>query len=166
MQIAIISDTHNDTYALEKAIKEIHRRKVSYLVHCGDLTYRHILQACQGLRIFLAYGNGDLDQRGIADDLKTLNSESSCGLTQAFMLDGQKFFVAHGDTPKLIRSALESGSYDWVLQGHTHRFKHELFGQTRWINPGALGGRQTEDATFVILDTARRSIERILIKEL
>lgn len=163
MQIAIFSDTHNDVYAVEKAIAEVRRREITHLVHCGDLTFRHILQPCQGLRIYLAYGNGDLDQQGISETLKSLNHESSSGLSQDFILDGQKFFVAHGDDTKIIRSALESGSYDWVLQGHTHRYRNESYGKTHWINPGALGGKQTEEASFVIISTENGSTERIFI---
>ena len=166
MQIAIISDTHNDNYAIEKAIAEIQRREITHLVHCGDLTSRHTLQHYQGLQVHLSYGNGDLDQQGISETLKSLNHESSSGLIQDFSQDGQKFFVAHGDTPKLIHSALESGTYDWVLQGHTHRFKEEKYGKTRWINPGALGGRQTEEASFVVINTKTNSVERIFVKEL
>jgi putative phosphoesterase len=165
MQIAVISDTHNAIGTLEKAIREIKRRAITHLVHCGDLTYSYTLQPCQGLRIYLAYGNGDLDQHGIALELQLLNTESISGPTLEFSIDGQRFFVAHGYTPRLIQTALANGTYDWVLQGHTHRFKDEIYGQTHWINPGALGGSRFDAASFVVLDTSNRSIERIMIKE-
>jgi hypothetical protein len=166
MQIAVISDTHNDVITLEKAIQEIKRRKISLLVHCGDLTYSHTLKICQGLRIYLVYGNGDLDVRAIVDELKSLNPENSSGLTLDFSIDGQRFFVAHGDSSRLIQTALASGSYDWVLQGHTHRFKDELYGQTKWLNPGALGGKSFDNGSFAVIDTATKFVERIMLKEL
>ncbi len=165
MQIAVISDTHNNIYTLEKAIQEIQRREINDVVHCGDVTLSHTLKPCKGLRLFLAYGNGDSDERAIADELRLLNPESNSGLTLDFSIDGQRFYVAHGDNSRLIQSALASGFYDWVLQGHTHRFKSELFGKTRWVNPGALGGKFTRTGSFVVLDTAAKSVEQILIAE-
>ena len=166
MQIALISDTHNNIITLEKAVKEINYRGVRHLIHCGDVTSSHTLRPCQDLHIFLAYGNGDINQRAILEELRSLNPESSAGLTQDFSLGGQRFFVAHGDTSRLIQTALSSGAYDWVLQGHTHRFKDELYGQTKWVNPDALGGKPADGESFPVLDTVAKSVERIMLKEL
>ena len=166
MQIAVISDTHNNVINLEKAIHEIKFQGIRHLIHCGDVTFSQTLKACQDLCINLAYGNGDNDQRAILEQLRLLNPESNAGLFQDFSLDGQRFFVAHGDTHSLIQTALSSGKYDWVLQGHTHRFKTEVIGKTRWVNPGTLGGRLTEAGSFVVLDTTTKSIEKIIVKEL
>ena len=166
MQIAVISDTHNNIITLEKAVKEINYRGIRHLIHCGDVTFSHMLRRCVDLHIFLAYGNGDLDHRAILEELRSLNPESSAGLVQDFTLDGQRFFVAHGDTIRVIQTALSSSAYDWVLQGHTHRFKDELYGQARWVNPGALGGITAESVSFAVLDTVTKSFERILLKEL
>jgi len=166
MQIAVISDTHNNIITLEKAIQEIRFRGIKYLIHCGDVTFSHILRACQDLHIFFVFGNGDVDQRAILEELRSLNPESSAGQIQDFSLGGQRFFVAHGDTSRLIQTALSSGAYDWVLQGHTHRFKDELYGQTRCVNPGALGGKPADSVSFAVLDTVTKSVERIMLKEL
>lgn len=166
MQIAVVSDTHNSIINLEKAIKEIRSRQIKHLIHCGDLTLSHTLQPCGNLFIYLVFGNGDFDQEAISQELKTLNPESSASITQDFSLYGQRFFVAHGDNHRLIQTALASSTYDWVLQGHTHRFKDELFGRTRWLNPGALGGKSFDDLSFAIIDTVSRSVERVSIKEL
>lgn len=165
MQIAVISDTHNDIFHLEKAIQEIQRREISHLVHCGDVTLSQTLRPCKGLRLFLAYGNGDSDERAIAEELSLLNPENRSGLTLDFFIERQRFYVAHGDSPKLIQSALTSGLYDWVLQGHTHRFKNEIIGKSHWVNPGALGGKLTETGSFVVLDTVKMSVERVFTEE-
>lgn len=166
MKIAVISDTHNKTAFLELVISHVKALGVSHLIHCGDLTLSQTLLPCRGLRVYLAYGNGDYDRVGINKMLTELNPQNSFGTVQDFMLDGQSFFVAHGDESKCIHMALESGAYQWVLQGHTHRFRDEKLGQTRWINPGALGGLKIEERSFVILDTSKKSVERIKVEGL
>ncbi|HSN93722.1 MAG TPA: YfcE family phosphodiesterase [Anaerolineaceae bacterium] len=166
MQIAVISDTHNNIISLEKAIQEIQRRGINNLIHCGDVTFSHTLKACKNLKIYLAYGNGDLDQQDILDQLHSLNPESSAGSIQDFILDRQRIFVTHGDIQSSVQKALASGLYDWVLQGHTHRFKDELYGQTKWLNPGALGGRPFYNESFAVIDTVTRTVEKIMLKEL
>ena len=165
MQIAVVSDTHNNIATFEKVIHEIKSRGIRHLIHCGDITFSQTLKPCQDLCINLAYGNGDIDQKAILDQLQSLNPDSNAGLTQDFFLDGQRFFVAHGDTHSLIQTALSSGVYDWVLQGHTHRFKDELYGHTKWLNPGALGGKLTDRGSFAILDTGTKTIELIMLME-
>lgn len=164
MQIAVVSDTHNNIINLEKAIHEIKYQGIKHLIHCGDVTFRQTLKACQDLCINLAYGNGDNDQRSILEQLQLLNPDSNAGLIQDFSLDGQRFFVAHGDTHSLIQTALSSGEYDWVLQGHTHRFKDELYGHTKWVNPGALGGKLPGSVSFAILETSTKTVEQVMLK--
>ncbi|MEJ2150393.1 MAG: metallophosphoesterase family protein [Chloroflexota bacterium] len=67
-------------------------------------------------------------------------------------LDGKRIAVCHGDDLAQLDEFIHSGIYHYVLHGHTHRRRDEMVGQTRVINPGALGGRQAESRSICLLD--------------
>lgn len=165
MLIAIVSDTHNNKENFMTVLKEIEARGIRYLVHCGDLTQPDLLESYPGLQIFLAFGNGDLEKERILKKIKSLNPENICGERIDFVLDNQRIFVAHGDLPSVVQKAVLSGNYDWVLQGHTHRFKNEMAGQTHWLNPGSLGARFNQPKTYAVVNTSDRSVEKIELEE-
>ena len=79
----------------------------------------------------------------------------------ALEFDDKKVFVTHGHRTSL-RRAIDSGEYDYVFHGHTHRYKDEIIGKTRVINPGALGGKKVEDRSFVILDLESGVLQRFI----
>jgi uncharacterized protein len=53
-------------------------------------------------------------------------------------LAGCKIAFLHGDDNPRLRSAVASGDYDLVCQGHTHVARQQQFGRTTLLNPGAL----------------------------
>lgn len=55
-------------------------------------------------------------------------------------MDGKKIVAAHGHIPAELNKIIQCGQYDYVFTGHTHRRKDAWVGNTRVINPGALGG--------------------------
>ncbi|MEL7625796.1 MAG: metallophosphoesterase family protein [Anaerolineaceae bacterium] len=150
MKIAIISDTHNHLNNIQAVRRLILAEDVAVVIHCGDLTEADMLDYFGDFPLFCAFGNGDFAPE-VEQRLHWLNPDNKSGENLDLELYSKKIFVTHGHRSSLSK-AIESGEYDYVFHGHTHRFKDELVGKTRVINPGALGGKKVNDRSFVILD--------------
>lgn len=159
MQIGIMSDTHNKLTSVHQALEILRARKVFQIIHCGDLSDDRLLQQFYGFRIYLAFGNADFATGAISLAVKELELEGLTGEDLEFSLDGRQFFVSHGHHPARLQHAIDSGSYDYILTGHTHTFRNERQGRCRVINPGALGGNKG-NYSFAILDTELDILER------
>ncbi len=162
MQIGIISDTHNKISKLYKAVEILNARSVSFLIHCGDLTDDRLIGCLNGFRVYFAYGNTDFSIGAIDRALNKIDPLAKSGYSLDFHIENKRFFVAHGDTKKILVDAINSNNYDYILTGHTHQFCDERINRSRLINPGALGGNQGEHS-FAILDTELDLVEQILI---
>ncbi len=161
MKIAIISDTHNNLHNIQAVRQLILSEKIDAIIHCGDLTDADVLDYFGDFRLYCVYGNGDFAFE-IKERLNWLNTENQSGDYLDLTLGSKRIFVTHGQMISSLRKAVDSGIYDYVFHGHTHRFKDEQVGRTRVINPGSLGGKKVEDRSFVFLDLESGMLRRIV----
>ena len=161
MKIAIISDTHNNLNNIQLVRQAILTQDVEAIIHCGDLTDADVLDYLDDFRLYCVFGNGDYAPE-VEERVAWLGSDNKAGESLDLVLGSKRIFVTHGHWHSLLRKALDSGRYDYVFHGHTHRFKDEMVGVTRVINPGSLGGKRVEDRSFVILDLAKDDLTRII----
>lgn len=152
MKIGILSDTHNDIENVKKAASVFESLGIDTIIHCGDVTIPRILEALKSFRVFLAYGNMDIDKEMLAINLKQHGEKNQLGDFLDIVLSGKRLFVIHGDDHYKLNMATKCGEYDYVLTGHTHRKRDERTGKTRVINPGALGGAFFEQRSIAYLD--------------
>lgn len=152
MRIAIVSDTHNDIYAIEQFLTMLESEKIQTIIHCGDMTRSATVEAFVDFEVHHVWGNGDLDTFGLQFAVQGCLPGSTSTLTYSSILENQRLIALHGHDRNLLQSLIESGSYDYVFHGHTHRQKMERVGKTIVINPGALGGGFRSTNSFVILD--------------
>ena len=152
MKIAIISDTHNDLYAIDQLLKALRTEKVQSIIHCGDMTRSATAESFKDFVIHHVWGNGDLDTLGLQFAIQECQPGSTTTPTYSTILENQRIIALHGHNHNLLNTFIESGSYEYVLHGHTHRQRLEKFGKTTVINPGALGGGFRSTNSFVILD--------------
>jgi hypothetical protein len=164
VKIGIISDTHSKERWLIQALDVLRNQNISILAHCGDLTDFAMCRHMRDFQVYYAFGNGDVASGAIALNLQQMNPTSQWGLSVEFTLDGRAFYVCHGNHPEMIRSALESGNFDYLLHGHSHEFKDMRVGRTRVINPGALGDR-IRPHSFAVLDIETDTLTQHILKE-
>jgi predicted phosphodiesterase len=67
-------------------------------------------------------------------------------------IGGARIAVAHGHMPALLEELVRSQAYAYVFRGHSHQHGEELVGNTRVINPGALGGLHRDQRHICVLD--------------
>ena len=64
---------------------------------------------------------------------------------------------------EILDGMVQSRKLDYIFSGHTHRRQDELIGNTRLINPGALGGMYYQTRSIAILDL---ETDKLIFKEI
>ena len=159
MRIAIISDTHDNVPNLEKFLAWAKENKIEQIIHCGDLCapsiLKNILAPEFAGRIHMVYGNVE-DRVLVKEVAAHFPQVKHYGDVGAVTLDGKHIAFVH--YPKEAKELAQSGKYDMVFYGHTHKPWEETIDSCRVVNPGTLAGL-FQKATFAVWDTASGELE-------
>lgn len=158
MKVAVMSDSHDNIWNLERALKRA--QGADALVFCGDLCAPFSLKMlADGFTgpIHALRGNNDGD---VALLLRVAGQSAHVRFyTEALAeldLGGRKIAVAH--YAHLANAVAPSGKYDAVFFGHTHRQVKRWEGPTLLLNPGEVMGR-FGTPTIALYDTETRDAE-------
>lgn len=158
MRIAIMSDSHDNIWKLERALKAMSDADV--LIHCGDLcspfVIKQVGEAAKGRPVHVVWGNNDGDVRLICKLAGGFSGIQLHGSFADLELGGTRIAVNH--YPEIARPIAASGSYDLVCYGHDHKAHEELVGNSLLLNPGELMGLYGR-TTFAWFDTESREVE-------
>jgi uncharacterized protein len=147
--IGIISDTHENSSAIEVAVAMLKQAAPEIVIHCGDIISPPVLELFRGLPMRFVFGNNDGERAG----LRTKCLELGFGDIDDYLIltiGGKSIFVYHGTRRSKLDEAIASQQFDFVLTGHTHACRNETIGRTRVVNPGALFAAQKY--TFALLE--------------
>ena len=156
--IGIISDTHENEEATQKAVALFKKNNVEFVVHCGDIISPAMLEHFNGLKMRLVFGNNDGERNGLIARCKEFGFNEIKDELK-FDYKGKKFYAYHGTKKEKLNAAIKSNKYDYVLTGHTHVKRDEKIGKTRVINPGALF--QAISYTIAMLDIEKDKLQFI-----
>lgn len=151
MRIALISDTHDDLRALERALDILRAEGINVLLHCGDLCGPAIIEALSAFDTWIARGNMDRHPELMPTARETIGAGRLAD-RHRLTLDGHSAVLLHGHRESELRGIINSGQHAYVFHGHTHRRRDQYMSPTRVINPGALGGLRWQPRSFCILD--------------
>ena len=153
MIFAIVSDTHDNIKNFNKVIDFLNKEKISVILHCGDIcnqeTIDEVIKNFKG-EIKFVRGNGDFHLESIKEQME-------------IQLGGKKIFFNH--YPDIAKRAAESGKYDLVFYGHTHKPWEEKIGDSRLVNPGELAGQRFKP-TFAVYNTKTNKLELKILEKL
>ncbi len=153
MKIAIVSDTHDNTANFNKAIDFLNQEKIEVMLHCGDICDQQTIDEAQKRfkgEIYFVRGNGDYDLNIIPEKME-------------MVLGSKKIAWVH--YPDIAKKLAESGNYDAVFYGHTHRPWEETIGKCRLVNPGELAGQRYKPC-FALYDTETDKLELKILETL
>ena len=156
MRIAIVADTHNNWANFKKAIEWITKEKIQLILHCGDICNQDIINEAQKLfkgEIKYVKGNGDFEL-DLPDKMELEIKLDSPSINSGRL----SLKVAFTHFPDIAKKLAQSGKFDLVFYGHTHRPWDEKIGKTHMINPGELAGHFYKP-TFAIYDTKTDKLE-------
>ncbi len=153
MRIGIVSDTHDDMRALERALATLQDEGIDTLLHCGDLCGPAIVEALSNFDTWIARGNMDRHPELEPTVRKTIGA-GRLAARHRLTLAGHSVVLVHGHREGELKRLINTGDHAYAFHGHTHLRRDQRIGPTRVINPGALGGIRWQQRSFCILDLA------------
>ena len=165
MLIGIISDTHDNLPAIERAVSRLNNEGVGLVLHAGDYVAPFVIPKFKALKARLVgvFGNNDGDH----DLLRKRFSETdNCEIRGRFAevyVEGFRIALLHGDETELLNALVNSEYFDAVVHGHAHTTGVRKKGKTLVINPGEVCGYLTGKSTLALLDTRMREAKIVEI---
>ena len=165
MKIAVISDTHDAIFSTQDVLKMIAAEGIDTIIHCGDMCSTYIAEQFQDFCVYHAWGNNDIDTVGLQLALRECKPGSQSDRWIRCSFDGKLIGAVHDRYDRYFANMLDSGLFNYIFVGHTHRKSDEMVGTTRVINPGAIGGAHRGQRGFVILDTETDEVTDVVTED-
>jgi uncharacterized protein len=166
MLVAIISDVHDNIPNLQKVLDYCALNKIEKIICCGDLgsieTLDYLNDNFNG-EIFYTFGNMDTEH---LRDTKFLESYRHTHINRYFgeaTIENKKIAFVH--YPEEARELCQSGKYDFVFHGHTHKPWTEKINSCILLNPGNVAN-QSYTPTFAVWNVEQNKFELIRINDL
>jgi len=144
-KIAIFSDSHDNIWNLEVALRQVQEQGAEVLLHCGDLCAPFVLaQMAESFSgpIHVVFGNNDGDGRLLHTVASQFPHVTLHGIYAELTIGGRRVALIH--YPEPARRIAQSGQFDLVCYGHDHRQHWEQVGEGYLVNPGEVMGRYGE----------------------
>lgn len=157
MLIGVMSDTHDNLIYTKKAIELFNSRNVQHVIHAGDYTSPFTLKLFNDLKCSFTgvFGNNDGD--------KILLLERSGGNIHyqpyILTLNNKKIIIMHEH--HIVNALADSGHFDIIIYGHTHKPDIRKVNKTLIINPGEVGTWLYGTHTVAIADINKMEAEII-----
>ena len=164
MKICIVSDSHDNRFLLEAAVKDAKARGAEAVLHCGDVVAPTTLRILNpiGLPVHVIHGNNTGDMFSLS---RLSHNEDSVvqyyGQDAGITLAKKKIFIVH--YPHYAEAMATTGDWDMVCCGHDHKadireIRNIKESSTLFINPGTVGGVGAAP-TYVMGDLEKMEFE-------
>ena len=164
MQILLLSDIHDNIWALKTILQSPQAKEADILICCGDLCSPFIIDLLSAFKkpVHIVLGNNDCDIAAMTGKLGKYPHIKIHGEYYRDELDNKTIAVNH--YPDKAQSLLQLQAYDVVCYGHDHSIFAKTEGKTLLLNPGAVMGfnaMQLKDinSSFMIYDTRANTVE-------
>jgi putative phosphoesterase len=158
MRVLVISDTHDNFYAIKKFLERVKDERIDYIFHAGDIVAPFTLKLFNGFKFIGVYGNNDGERNLLRETAKSLGFKLEKDF-EVVELEQRKIALLHGTERLIVDALVKSQLYDVVISGHTHKVEQQKIGKTLSINPGELCGYLTNQSTFMILNLDNLTVE-------
>jgi putative phosphoesterase len=155
--IGIMADSHDNLFAVKKAVQLFKDAGCELVIHGGDFVAPFAARELENLncQVKAVFGNCDGEKKGLEKALSSFGEIQESPLL--FSHDGLDFFVTH--VPSDLKRHAASGKHDIIIFAHTHTPEVRKKGKTLLINPGETGGWVSGKSTVALLDTKTISAE-------
>jgi len=171
--IGVISDSHDNVYALKKVLLRLISHGVESVIHLGDIispfTVKLLRDELRGIPVIAVKGNNDGDVYQLTSMFNRFGwtFKSEPGVIE---INGRKIFIVHGyggidETTMLVNSLAKSLNVDLILYGHTHKPVMEKVNGKLVLNPGEVCGYLTGKISYAIMDLEANKAEMHYINE-
>lgn len=154
--IGIVADSHSNLQSVARAAALLRRRKITTLLHCGDIADPPVIEALAEFNAYFVFGNVDRNRAALREAIAKAGG-TCCEEFGELELAGRRIALLHGDDHRRLRDATEVGVYDLVCYGHTHQAESHRIGPTLVVNPGAL--HRARPRTFAVYDPRAHEVQ-------
>jgi hypothetical protein len=159
MQVALLSDSHNNWNALRAAVTSSAARECDVALFAGDLTRPKgvgVLAEFPG-PVHMIIGNMDSQIDAIWSAAEETDNVIYHGEVCDIERSGVRIFMHHH--PELTEDKARKAVYDICVHGHLHEFRDDTVGESKLVNPGALT-RRSSSPEWAVFDTDTKTIKR------
>src|SRR4051794_17110681 len=159
--LGVISNSDGRGEAVSSAVNIFKAMGATFIVHCGDVGGRHVLDAlASGVPATFVWGDRDRDRMGLLRYSHSVGVDCM-GVMGDLEFDDKRIAVVHGNDRKLLRQILDEQQHDYVLCGHELSLEDYKVGKTRVLNPGPVRGMQSGSA--MLLDPRSGKIQLLAL---
>ncbi len=160
--LGVMADTHDRLPLIDRAVSEFNERGIELVLHAGDFIAPFVVPRFRPLKAKLigVYGNNDAELELLKRKFAEMNSEIR-GRFGEINIEGLKIAMLHGEEEELLKSLIDTGSYNVIVHGHTHKAETYKKAGTLVVNPGETCGYLTGESTIAILDTKTLEVDKI-----
>ncbi|MEM3788662.1 MAG: metallophosphoesterase [Candidatus Bathyarchaeia archaeon] len=157
MLIGLMADTHDNLPMVEKAIKKLNEEKVELVLHAGDYVAPFVIPKFRDLKAKLigVFGNNDGDRELLKKRFSENERLEIRGNFAEINIGKVRIALLHGTEEELLRAIINSGNFDVVVHGHTHKAETYKKGKTLVVNPGEVCGYLSRKSTIALLDAEK-----------
>jgi hypothetical protein len=140
MRIGVISDVHDNIWALQDALAKLSACEALLCLGdmCSPFVYTSIAEGFPG-QVHCIWGNNDGDRLLIVRNADKAGHVTLHGDYAELQLGGRAIAMTH--YPAIGKAVAASGLYDLVCCGHNHTRDATWIGKTLLLNPGEVMGR-------------------------
>lgn len=161
MLIGVVSDTHNNSKNIEQIISLFNKKKVSLVIHTGDIANAKSLEKFSKLesKLIGVYGNNDRNEDGIKEIAKANNFQFT---EPPHLVTFYNRNIAIFHEPDSIEDFIKKNKKtDLILHGHTHRYRLERIKNIEVFNPGESAGMIKNKNAIGLIDLKNLEIKRV-----
>jgi hypothetical protein len=166
MKVGIVSDSHDNLSAIEKALDILRFENVDLMIHAGDIISPFAAKIFLELNcpMYFTFGNNDGDKIMLE---KVLSYDRRCRVVwprSTIEVGAFKIALLHGEDEEMVESLASDGRFRLVAYGHWHKVVNRQIGGCLIVNPGELCGYLTGRSTLAIADLQRKEAEIVEVK--
>ncbi|MEM1514658.1 MAG: metallophosphoesterase [Candidatus Bathyarchaeia archaeon] len=161
-KVGVVADTHDRLHAIDLVVEKFNDENIDLVLHAGDYVAPFAVLRFKPLKAKLigVFGNNDGDHNLLRRRFEEIGAQLH-GKFAEINVSGLKVALIHGEDDALLKALINSGYYDVLIYGHTHKAEIQNVGRTLVINPGEACGYLTGKATIAILSVEERKAEMI-----
>lgn len=159
--VGIMSDSHDNLDAIQRAVAHFTDRNCQLVVHAGDFVAPFAAKELSflGCPVKAVFGNCDGEKIGLEKVLETFGEIRKEPFS--FQYRGRRFLLTHTHFANM--KYVRSGKYDIIIYGHTHKPEIRKVRDSLLINPGETGGWLTGKSSIAFLELKTLEAEIIFL---
>ncbi len=159
--IGVMADSHDNCYAIQKAVRFFTDVKCELVIHAGDFVAPFAAREMEHLScpVKAVFGNCDGEKRGLKKAVQPFGEIKEA--PHVFSHVDRTILISHLHIPVARYAAC--GKYDVIVFGHTHEPEIGEVNNTLLINPGETGGWLSGRSSVAILDPVTWEAEIVFL---